>query len=371
MRRLWFDMLWRTDWLLLGSLLSLTVIGLLMVYSIGASNDVGSLLQFKKQVVAVVVGFIAMVLLAVLDYRQIKSLGLVIYALGLASLISVLVFGSTIRGTQGWFKLGSFSVQPVEIAKVAFAVFLASYFSKHVFKRLGWVNFFGSAVAMLGYLIPILLQPDFGSAMVVMVMWLVGVAFAGLRWKAWVLLLLVGALGSFLAWNYAFKPYQKDRLLAFVNPEMDPLGAGYNVRQAQTAIGSGGIFGKGVGQGSQSRLRFLPEASTDFMFAVMGEELGFAGLGLILGLFGLLLTRLVWIGRKSEDPFVGIYCGMIAGMFGMHLLINAGMNLGIMPVTGIPLPFSSAAASSLLAGYVAIGIAQGASVYGKSLASGR
>ncbi|MDD2785330.1 MAG: rod shape-determining protein RodA [Patescibacteria group bacterium] len=371
MRRLWFDMMWRTDWILLGSLLSLTAMGLLMVYSIGASNDVGSLLQFKKQVIAVLIGFVAMVALALIDYRQVKSLGTVIYVAGMALLISVLVFGSTVRGTQGWFKLGSLSIQPVELAKVAFAVFLASYFAKHIYKRLNWITFFGSAVAMLGYVVPILIQPDFGSAMVIVVMWLVGVAFAGLRWKAWVLLFFVGALSSLLLWQYAFEPYQKDRLLAFVNPQMDPLGAGYNVRQAQTAIGSGGFFGKGVGQGSQSRLRFLPEASTDFMFAVMGEELGFVGITLILVLFGVLLTRLLLIARRSEDPFVGIYCGMITGMFGLHILINAGMNLGIMPVTGIPLPFASAAASSLVAGFVALGLVQSSAVYGKSVAQGR
>ncbi|MFA6503395.1 MAG: rod shape-determining protein RodA [Patescibacteria group bacterium] len=371
MRRLWFDMMWRTDWILLGSLLSLTAMGLLMVYSIGASNDVGSLLQFKKQVIAVLIGFVAMVALALIDYRQVKSLGTVIYVAGMALLISVLVFGSTARGTQGWFKLGSLSIQPVELAKVAFAVFLASYFAKHIYKRLNWITFFGSAVAMLGYVVPILIQPDFGSAMVIVVMWLVGVAFAGLRWKAWVLLFLVGALSSLLLWQYAFEPYQKDRLMAFINPQMDPLGAGYNVRQAQTAIGSGGFFGKGVGQGSQSRLRFLPEASTDFMFAVMGEELGFVGITLILALFGVLLTRLLLIARRSEDPFVVIYCGMITGMFGLHILINAGMNLGIMPVTGIPLPFASAAASSLVAGFVALGLVQSSAVYGKSVAQGR
>lgn len=368
MRRLWFDMLWRTDWILLGSLLALTVFGLLMVYSIGASNEVGSLLQFKKQIMAVLIGGLALVALAILDYRQLKSLGMVIYASGLALLVSVLLFGSTVRGTQGWFKIGSLSLQPVELAKVAFAVFLASYFAKHVYKKLNWVTFFGSLLAMLGYVAPILMQPDFGSAMVIVAMWLIGVAFAGLRWKAWILLILIGSLGSFMVWHYAFKPYQKDRLLAFINPQMDPLGAGYNVRQAQTAIGSGGILGKGVGQGSQSRLRFLPEASTDFMFAVMGEELGFVGLTVVLGLFGVLLMRILFIGRRSEDPFVGIYCGMVTGMLGLHVLINAGMNLGVMPVTGIPLPFSSAAASSLVAGYVALGIVQSAAVYGKTVA---
>ncbi len=371
MRRLWFDMLWKTDWILFGSILALTVIGLLMVYSIGASNEVGNLLQFKKQVIAVMIGLIVFILLAIVDYRQIKSLGTVIYAVGLSLLVSVLIFGSTVRGTQGWFKFGSIAIQPVELAKVTFAIFLASYFAKHVYHRLNWVTFFGSLFAMLGYVAPILLQPDFGSAMVIVAMWLVGVAFAGLRPKAWLLLLLVGVVSSLLVWQYAFKPYQKDRLMAFINPQMDPLGAGYNVIQAQTAIGSGGILGKGIGQGSQSRLRFLPEASTDFMFAVMGEELGLLGICLILGLFGVILLRLLILGSRIADPFVGIYCGMITGMLGLHVLINAGMNMGVMPVTGIPLPFASAAATALVGGYLALGVAESAAIHGKSQASER
>lgn len=371
MRRLWFDALWKIDWILLGALLSLTVIGLLMVYSIGASYEVVSLAQFRKQVMAFVMGFLFLSFLTVIDYRQLKSLWSVIYVLGLALLIGVLIFGVTVRGTQGWFRIGSISIQPVEIAKVAFAVFLASYFARYLYQKLNWVTFFGSLLALFGYVVPVLLQPDFGSAMVLVAMWLAAVAFAGLRWKAWLLLFLVGIVASVGIWQYGLKPYQRDRLLVFVDPQSDPLGAGYNVIQAQTAIGSGGLLGKGVGEGSQSRLRFLPEASTDFMFAVIGEELGFVGIALILGLFGVVLIRILLIGRSSEDSFVGIYCGATAGMFGMHVLINTGMNMGIMPVTGIPLPFSSAAASSLVAGYMAIGIVESAALHGHNKISER
>jgi len=363
MRRVWLERIWRTDWILLGSILTLTSIGLLMIYSI--SNDVEqvSLLQFRKQMIAVLLGLIAMVALAFVDYRQTKSLAPVIYIAGFILLITVLFFGATIRGTQGWFKFGNITVQPVELVKVCFAVFIASYFAKNLHKRLQWTAFFGSLFAMLGYVVPILLQPDFGSAMVIVGMWLIGVAFAGLRLRTWLVLITLGALCIGLTWNYGLQPYQKARLISFVDPNIDPLGSGYNVIQAQTAIGSGGWFGKGVGEGSQSRLRFLPEASTDFMFAVMGEELGFMGIGLILILFGTLLIRTVWIAYRSSDTFAGIYCVMISGMFGLHILINAGMNMGIMPVTGIPLPFASAAASSLIAGYAALGIVQSISIY--------
>jgi len=365
MRRYWSDIFWRTDWVLLISLLALTSIGLLMIYGINTSADVATTLQFRKQILAVVLGLAALIGLAVVDYRQIRSLGPVIYVGGFLLLIAVLVFGATVRGTQGWFQVGTLAFQPVEIAKVAFAVFLASYFSKHVHQRLTWVTFFGSMFAMLGYVVPILIQPDFGSAMVIVAMWFIGVAFGGLRARTWLLLLVVVVGGTLVLWQWGLKPYQQARLTAFMNPQADPLGAGYNVMQAKTAIGSGGWLGKGVGQGSQSRLRFLPEASTDFMFAVIGEELGFLGVSIVLLLFGALIIRTILIGARSNDTFAGVYAVMIAGMFGLHLLVNVGMNMGIMPVTGIPLPFASAAASSLVAGFIAIGVLESIAIHAR------
>ncbi len=353
----WLEYLRKTDWFLIGALFALSAIGLLMIYGIGNSYEVSSLLQFRKQAIAVILGLAAMIGLMAWDYRQLRSYGLVAYAIGIALLVGVLIFGTEVRGTQGWFRIGTVGIQPVEMAKVLFALFLASYFYRQVHRRLDWITFFGSFLAMVVYVGLIMLQPDFGSSMVIVVIWLSGIAFAGLRKRTWLLLIGATAAAIYIAWSFFLVPYQQQRITSFLNPEADPLGAGYNVIQAQTAIGSGGWFGKGIGEGSQSRLRFLPEASTDFMFAVMGEELGFAGIALILVLFGVILVRILYIGYSSRDVFVQTYTVMIAGMFGMHILVNAGMNMGIMPVTGIPLPFASAAASSLVAGYVAIGIA--------------
>lgn len=362
MQRTWLEFFWKMDWVLFGSLLTLTAIGLLMIYGIGVSSADVSLLPFRKQALAFCIGLVLFFLFALLDYRQLRSISPLIYLVGLALLVGVLFFGVTIRGTQGWFRFGSFGIQPVELAKVCFALFLAAYFSRHLHRRLTWISFFGSFFALVIYLIPVLLQPDFGSGMVLVAIWFSGVAIAGLRFRAWAFLIFICFLVVGLLWQFGFEPYQKARLTSFLNPQADPLGAGYNVIQAQTAIGSGGWFGKGIGEGSQSRLRFIPEASTDFMFAVIGEELGFIGLALILGLFGVLLSRIIWIGFRSGDSFAGAYAVMLAGLFGMHLLVNAGMNMGIMPVTGIPLPFASAAASSLVAGYAALGIIQSISI---------
>lgn len=352
----WPEFLRKVDWLLIGCLFTLSAIGLLMIYGIGTSYEITSLLQFRKQVIAIALGIFFMVALMLWDYRRLRAYGLIAYIIGFFMLLGVLLFGVEVRGTQGWFRLGTVSIQPVEIAKVLFALFLASYFYKQVHRRLDWITFLGSFIAMALYVGLIMLQPDLGSAMVVLAIWLVGVAFAGLKKRIWFLLITVGVASLYLSWTFVLAPYQQDRITSFLNPEADPLGAGYNVIQAQTAIGSGGWFGKGIGEGSQSRLRFLPEASTDFMFAVMGEELGFVGLALILILFSIILIRILAVGYASRDIFVQTFTVMIAGMFAMHILVNAGMNMGIMPVTGIPLPFASAAASSLVAGYIAIGM---------------
>lgn len=352
----WLELVRRMDWILLGSLFTLSAIGLLMIYGIGVSSGPVSFLQFSKQFIAVMIGMGLLIVFAAINYRQLRSVGLVFYVVGLLLLIGVLIFGTEIRGTQGWFRLGTISMQPVELVKICFALFMAMYLGRHIHKHLKWVTFAGSFFAMTLYVSLILLQPDFGSAMVVVAIWLIGIAFAGLRLRAWVALIGVAILTVLIAWMFVLQPYQKERITSFMDPQADPLGAGYNVIQAQTAIGSGGWFGKGVGEGSQSRLRFLPEASTDFMFAVIGEELGFVGVGLVLVLFGVMMFRILWVGFRSGDAFVELYCVMITGMFGMHVLVNAGMNMGIMPVTGIPLPFASAAASSLVAGYLGIGV---------------
>ncbi|MBD3281818.1 rod shape-determining protein RodA [Candidatus Uhrbacteria bacterium] len=362
----WPEFFRKIDWLLIGALFALSAIGLLMIYGIGTSYEITSLLQFRKQLIAVAIGVTSMAALMLWDYRRMRAYGLIAYAIGLLLLVGVLIFGIEVRGTQGWFRLGTVSIQPVEIAKVLFALFLASYFYKQVHRRLDWITFFGSLLAMSIYVGLIMLQPDLGSAMVVLMIWFVGVAFAGMRKRTWALLISAGVLIIYLSWSFLLAPYQQQRLTSFLNPEADPLGAGYNVLQAQTAIGSGGWFGKGIGEGSQSRLRFLPEASTDFMFAVMGEELGFAGLALILILFAVVLLRILAVGYASRDIFVQTFTVMITGMFAMHILVNAGMNMGIMPVTGIPLPFASAAASSLVAGYLAIGIVLNMRITSKS-----
>lgn len=357
-----FELFVRFDWTLLIAATTLSVLGMLAIYGIGIARESTDFFQFQKQLVAAMIGWGIVLGAVFLDYRHIKPFAIPLYGFGVLLLTSVLFFGQTIRGTRGWFVIGRLSFQPVEVAKVLLAIFLASYLSRHVHKRLGWIPFFGSGAATAVYVGLVMLQPDFGSAIVLIVVWLAAIVFAGLPRRAWFILIAAVLTAGALLWTVGLKPYQRARLVSFVNPAADPRGAGYNVTQARIAIGSGGIFGKGLGEGSQSRLRFLPEASTDFVFSVIGEDLGLIGIGVVLGLFGLLLYRLLRLAMAAGDPFAQLLLIMFIALLAFHLAVNAGMNLGVMPVTGIPLPFVSAAASSLVVAFILIGLAESIAV---------
>ncbi|MFH2231625.1 MAG: FtsW/RodA/SpoVE family cell cycle protein [Patescibacteria group bacterium] len=352
----------RFDWMLLLAASVLTVIGLLAIYGINISRESADFFQFKKQIVAALFGLFLVFTFVLLDYRQLRSLALPLYGLGAALLVAVLIFGTSIRGTKAWFVIGNISFQPVEIAKISLAIFLAFYLSRYAHKRISWVSFFGSGLATAIYAGLVMLQPDFGSALVMIVIWLAAVSFVGLPRRAWLLICLTSVVGGIFMWTAVLQPYQKDRIISFVQPSGDVRGAGYNVAQARIAIGSGGWFGKGIAEGSQSRLHYLPEASTDFVFSVLGEELGFFGVILVLSLYALLMFRFVKIAEGSCDAFPQILLVCLMAYLMFHLMINVGMNLGLAPVTGIPLPFISAAPSAVIASFITIALAQSIAV---------
>lgn len=354
----------RFDWILLLVVLALCSIGLIVMYGIGISRGgVGGLFSFQKQLVAVLIGLMTIIGLMWVDYRQIRSLSLLIFGFGAMLLLGVLPFGQTVRGTRGWFVIGGLSFQPVEVAKVCLVVFLASYLVRFVHERLPWHAIAGSFVAAMGYAGLVLLQPDFGSAMVILALWAAMILFIGLPWKVVASFAASALLIGSLLWMFGLQDYQRNRLVAFLDPAKDARGAGYNVRQAAIAIGSGGLFGKGIGEGSQARLRFLPEASTDFTFAVIGEELGFLGIAFIFAMYGLLFYRLYRVARDAEDDFAVIMVFGIGVILLIHITINAGMNMGVMPVTGVPLPFISGASSFLVAMLIAMGIIESVAVH--------
>ncbi|MCA9391334.1 MAG: rod shape-determining protein RodA [Candidatus Magasanikbacteria bacterium] len=359
--RLLLDYLERLDWLLFASMAALTAVGLIAIYGIGISQDPPNLFLFYKQLATVGIGLFLIAVFAFIDYRQLRSFGFLLFVAGAGLLILVLLFGSIVNGTQGWFRIGSLSFQPVEVAKMTLACYLAAFFAGRGKIRLSWRDFGLSFAATAFYAGLVLLQPDFGSAMVLFAIWGCMSLFAGLPRYAIVILPVVLLASSAVLWTQ-LADYQKARIESFLDPSLDPRGSGYNAIQARIAFGSGGWFGKGIGEGSQARLRFLPAASTDFIFAVVGEEMGLVGVAVIFGTLGLLSVRYMKIAFESEDEYAALLLIGLGTITLVHITVNAGMNLGVMPITGIPFPFLSAAASFMITTYASIGIAQSIAV---------
>ncbi len=357
-----FELFQRIDWMLLTVALTLTSIGLVAIYGIGISQEPADLFLFQKQFVTAVLGCVGVFVLTLFDYRHLRAYGLVLYLFGAALLLSVLFLGVEVHGTQGWFRVGALSFQPIEVAKVTLVIYLAALYAKRGRGKLSWTTFLMGGVATGLYVLLALLQPDFGSGMVLILIWGGISAFAGLPKRAWWLIPILFLTTGALVWTVGLKDYQRNRIESFLDPTTDPRGSGYNAIQARIAIGSGGIFGKGIGEGSQARLRFLPAAATDFIFAVVGEEMGLVGVTFVFVMFFLLLSRFLRLGNDSEDDFAAYLLIGLGSMYLVHLIVNAGMNLGLLPITGIPMPFLSAAASNLLVVYACIGLAQSVAV---------
>lgn len=346
------------DWILLVAVVLLVLFGLVEIYSVALGQETLSLLNFKKQVVFIIVGLVLMFVLAFTDFYFLKSLNKYLYILAALVLVAVLFFGSTIRGTRGWFDLGGFNFQPVEFVKIALLLYLSSYFSDLATNIKTLKHLWQSGLATLVLVALVLLQPDFGSALMLVALWLVLLLLAGFKKKYFFSIIGISLILFLSAWFFFFKDYQKERLMTFINPQANDLAAGYNVSQAMIAVGSGGLTGKGVGFGSQSQLKFLPEAQTDFIFAVVAEELGFLGVGLILSFFAIFFARCLVIIRKINNDF-GIYFILGAlGLIFIQMFINIAMNMGMMPVVGLSLPFVSYGGSGLISLFILVGIIQ-------------
>lgn len=378
--------------------LALVGIGLLSVYS--ATYDAGAGLIFQRQLLWALIGFVGMVVAAILPLKTIQRLALPGYIVIIGILLILSIIGKTVSGSRSWFGIiAGYGGQPSELAKVATVLLLASFLSrtttilsepKHLFLGIGIVAF---PMAL------VLAQPDLGTSMVFFAMllpvlyWsgvdnfvlaailspvivaagaLFGTAFFIISVAASAALLYISRRNRFIAalafaltlavglsvqFVYERMPaYQQKRILTFLNPEADPLGSGYNVLQAKVAIGSGGLFGKGYLQGTQTQLNFIPEQWTDFIFCVPGEEFGFFGASIVLGLFATLLFRGITIASVSKNKFASISAVGITAVLATHMLVNVGMSMGLMPVVGIPLPFLSYGGSALLATMVMSGL---------------
>ncbi|MFH1187625.1 MAG: rod shape-determining protein RodA [bacterium] len=363
--------LYKFDWLLLAAVLLLVFWGLAVIYSItlGQGNALGTGILssplLSKQIISLVVGIILFFIFSFINYRLFYIYSRYLFWGIVILLLAVLFFGNTVRGTTGWFEAAGFGFQPVEAAKLVLIIILAKYFTANgrYLAQFRHVIFSGIISLVIAGLV--LLQPDFGSAVILILIW-AGMMFAVGVPKKYLMFVAAGAiLIGVLSWSFFLKPYQKDRVAVFLDPQSDPQGSGYHVTQSIIAIGSGQLFGKGLGFGSQSHLKFLPESHTDFIFAVIAEEMGFFSVVFFFALFAFLYYRLIKISKDSVDDFGSLLCvGIVISLF-CQMFINLAMNMGILPVTGLPLPFVSFGGSSLIMSFVMIGVAQNVHVKSK------
>lgn len=346
------------DWVIFSTVLLLASIGLIEIYSIALGQETLDLINFQKHVVFIIAGIILLFLFSFIDYHILFNYSKYFYAIGLVVLIAVLVFGQTIRGTTGWFYFLGFSLQPVEFIKIILILFLAKYFSIAAQKIRSFKQLFVSFVFTLPFFILILMQPDFGSAILLLGIWFILILVVGFNKKYYIIIGLLVLIAFASSWSVFLKDYQKERILTFINPSLDYLDKGYNAAQAMIAVGSGRLIGRGVGFGSQSQLKFLPEAQNDFIFAVIAEELGFLGVLLLLFLYTLLFLRIISHIKHMKNDFTTFFLLGSMGLIFIEMFINIGMNIGIMPIVGISLPFVSYGGSSIIASFILIGIIQ-------------
>jgi rod shape determining protein RodA len=348
------DRLWKSYDVLLGvAAILLLLISITTLYGMSAGDIAGS--YFLRQVIYIILGLGIVAGLTLSDYRFLQKYSTLIYFVTLGVLIFTLLFGQNIRGTSGWLSFGFFQIQPVEIAKIAMTIFLASFISQKKTALPVWTRVFASGVLGGIMILLVLKQPDLGSSLVLFAIWGAIIFASGLRWRHMATLIGLGLVLLTVSW-FLLAPYQKERLYNFFSPERDPLGTGYNVIQSLVAVGSGGLTGKGLGNGSQSQLNFLPEKHTDFIYAVISEELGLAGALAVIVLYGLLLYRVYRIGSQAQDNFGYLIALGIFMMFFVQITINIGMNMGLLPVTGLTAPLLSYGGSSLLSFFLALGL---------------
>ncbi len=344
------------DWILFFSATLMAVAGILTMGSFGGAGEYAG-----KQIIWILISICIFFILSVFDYRFLKRTGVVItiFSLSVILLLALFVVGKVAGGAQSWFDFGAFSFQPADFIKLIIIILLAKYFSKRHMEIANVRHIFVSGSYVFIVFALVFLQPDFGSALIIFFIWLGLILLSGISKKHLLAVFILGSLAFAILWGFVLQDYQKARIINFAHPLSDPLGSGYSARQSTIAVGSGQLLGKGIGYGTQSKLSFLPEYQTDFIFAAYAEEWGFLGVIFLFTLFSILLWRIIktaYFGATNFEILFG--CGLVI-MFFSHFLINVGMNIGIMPVTGITFPFMSYGGTNLLTSFVGLGILMG------------
>ena len=354
---------WRPDLYILGAILPIMGAGLITMKSFVGNGNF-----FSRQLVWIFVAFIFFYLASKIDFRILKRTSVIVtlYGVSISVLTALFLLGSISKGARSWFNLGLFSIQPSDPAKLVLILLLAKYFSRRHIEIANIRHIIVSGVYTLIPFVLVALHPDLGSAITIFSIWFGMVLFSGISKKHLFIVFAVGALAMSLGWHFAFKDYQKKRIINFINPSSDVRGSGYNARQAMITVGSGELFGKGIGYGTQSRLQFLPEYQTDFIFAAFAEEWGFIGVVILLMMFVIIISRILFLASKGGTNFEILFGIGMAIFFMAHLAINIGMNIGLMPVTGIPVPFMSYGGSHLVTEFIGLGLVMSMRKYSRA-----
>ncbi|MCR4323245.1 MAG: rod shape-determining protein RodA [Candidatus Azambacteria bacterium] len=351
------------DWILFFSVLPLVAVGLVTMNSF-----VGENYFFSKQIVWAGISIAAFFGLSFMDFRFLKRTDVLmtLFLSAMGVLVFLLVFVSSIKGAQSWLSVGGFTFQPSDPIKLIVILILAKYFSRRHIEIANVRHILVSGFYAFVPFVLVFLQPDFGSAIIIASIWLGMIMVSGISKKHLLIVLLTGVVVFSLLWSYGFTPHQKQRIVTFLNPLTDIQGAGYNAYQSTIAVGSGELLGKGIGYGTQSRLEFLPEYQTDFIFASFAEEWGFFGIVLVFILFGIMLWRILVNALRGATNFEMLYGVGLAIFFMSQGAIHIGMNIGLLPVTGLPIPFMSYGGSHLLTEFVGLGILMGMRSYARA-----
>jgi rod shape determining protein RodA len=348
------------DWLLVGATVPLVLVGLATM-----SSFVGQSYFFGRQLAWIILAYLAFFTLGLVDWRFLRRSGTIasLFIFGLIILCLLLVVGHISRGAQSWFNIAGIGLQPADFMKVVLVMVLAKYFSRRHVEIAHIRHIIVSGLYALLPFMLILLQPDFGSALIIFAIWLGMIIVSGVSKKHLLAVFLIGTVAFGIMWLFVFAPYQKDRIKTFIHPLADIQGAGYNAYQSTIAVGSGEMIGKGVGYGTQSRLKFLPEYQTDFIFAAFAEEWGFIGVLILFFLFGVIIWRIILTSMQGASNFETLFGLGVAIILMTHFVIHVGMNIGLLPVTGLPMPFMSYGGSHLLTEFIALGILMGMRKY--------
>ncbi len=341
------------DWKLFTPAFLLSLAGLVTMDSF-----TGDHYYFIRQSIWIAISIVIFFVASSIDWRFLRRTKVLvtIFLVVLGMLALLFMVGHVAKGAQSWFRLGFLGFQPSDLAKLVTIFMLAKYFSRRHIEIANIKHIIISGVYALLVFILVFLQPDFGGAVIIFLLWLGMVFVSGLSKKHFLIVMALGVAATMVLWLFVFQPYQKARILTFLHPLTDIRGTGYNAYQSTIAVGSGEILGKGIGYGTQSKLRFLPEFETDFIFAAFAEEWGFIGTLLLLILCLFLIMRIISKSQNAPTNFETLYGLGLAILFSIHIGIHAGMNIGSLPVTGITFPFMSYGGSHLVTEWFAIGV---------------